>query len=112
MFTRFAPFACAAVLAAALAVPASANDAVTQSVSVHTQDLNLNTPAGVATLKHRIAHAAEAACGPSSDRASRESADYVACRQAALESVKPQVEAILAAAKANTEFAEAPADKR
>lgn len=68
--------ALAALSLAALSTPASAG---TRSLAVQYADLNLNSPAGMATLESRIATAARRICGKPETRDVHDGADHRRC---------------------------------
>jgi UrcA family protein len=57
----------AAALAALTATPAFAQTAAPATIAVHTADLDLSSPAGIAALDRRIRAAVDIACGDPSD---------------------------------------------
>jgi UrcA family protein len=93
-----------ALAAAALATPALAQESDAHTKIVHYQDLNLATPEGEASLKHRIAKAAEDVCweadGPMLDQHDH----YLACRSAAMASAQPAVNAVIAYAHSDHHY--------
>ena len=95
-----------AVLAtAAIASPAQAADMNTQSTTVHYRDLNLGSADGEAALRHRIAVAARNVCwaadGPSLDDHAR----FEACRETAIASASPKMNAVIASARSDHRYA-------
>ena len=56
-----------AALATSFAVPAVSQPAASATIAVHTADLDLRSPAGLAALDRRINAAIEIACGDLSD---------------------------------------------
>jgi UrcA family protein len=89
------------VMTAAIASPARAADADTQSALVHYQDLDLTTDAGEARLKARIAHAADAVCGPQGGRTLEDKDRFAACRDTAIASASPQMNAVIASVRSS-----------
>ena len=57
----------AAAFAAITASPLLAQPPASATIAVHTADLDLTSPAGIAALDHRIQAAVELACGDLSD---------------------------------------------
>ena len=76
-----------------------------QSVSVQYRDLDLSHTSGVAALNHRIARAAEIACGPVDHRNLQAADGFAACRQAAIDNATPKMEAAIAAAQGGSRLA-------
>jgi UrcA family protein len=97
----FATSALAIVAAAAIAGPAYAADADTQSTTIHYRDLDLTTDAGATALKQRINRAAANICSPAVGRALEELARFAACRNAAIASASPQMNAVIASARSS-----------
>ncbi len=77
-----AALAAAALVSAPLAKPARA-ETVTQQVVVDYSDLNLTAKAGVDALRRRLIIASRSVCGDAGHEMT-ETADEVACRDAAL----------------------------
>jgi UrcA family protein len=108
MFTSTLKVTAAAIAilaAAAIANSAYAADVVTQSTTIHYRDLNLASADGKATLQHRIAIAARNVCwaadGPSLDDHAR----FDACREKAIASASPQMNAVIASARSDHRYA-------
>ena len=93
--------ALAITAAASFAGPAHAADASAGSALVHYQDLDLNTAAGEATLKVRIALAANTVCGPLDGRTLADRERFDACRDAAIASASPQMTAVIASVRSS-----------
>jgi len=93
--------ALAFVAAAAVAGPARAADADTQTTLVHYQDLDLNTAAGEARLKTRVANAAAKVCGPVGGRTLADHERFDACRDTAIAGASPQMNAVIASARSS-----------
>jgi UrcA family protein len=93
--------ALAIMAAAAIASPAYAADDGTQSTTIHYRDLDLTTDAGAAALKQRIGHAAANVCGPADGRTLDDLARYNACRNAAIASASPQMDAVIASVRSS-----------
>jgi UrcA family protein len=87
--------------AAGFASPAHAADTGTRSVLVHYQDLDLTTDAGEAKLKARIAHIAERVCGPVDGRTLADREHFNACRDTAIASASPQMNAVIASVRSS-----------
>lgn len=85
--------------------PASAASAESRSVTVSTADLDLGTPDGAATLAHRIARAAERACGPRENGSLAEQALFAACRDKAIADAQVKVTAMIAATRSRSLYA-------
>ncbi len=85
--------ACALVLAASLPAAASAAAAIESTEVVQFKDLNLASPAGVATLERRIVGAARRVCGYATARrlSLNEQQGTSACMNRALNSARQQV---------------------
>lgn len=96
--THFARFTAALALAGAvLSSPAyAAVDGDARSVTVRLGDLNLDSPAGRASLMQRIAHAAGAVCGRPDQRDLTASRLSSSCRADAVADAMPQVQLALA----------------
>lgn len=92
MFKTILPLA----LLLTAAAPAMAQNAP-GGVHVVTADINLATPAGIATLDRRIARAVDRACPEARGRELTSFQTVYACRAAACRSVAPQRERLLAA---------------
>ena len=73
-----------ALLASAFAAPVQAADREIRTLTVDYSDLNLASPSGVATLRHRLAIASRNVCGESDGHELAVRADMLACRDAAL----------------------------
>jgi UrcA family protein len=108
MFVRSLAMTAAAltVLAtAAIASPAVAADMVTGSTTVRYHDLDLASAAGEAALKQRVARAARNVCwnadGPSIDDHAR----FDACRDAAIASASPKMNAVIASVRSDHRYA-------
>ena len=88
-----------------MATATYAADVDTQSTTVHYRDLNLASAAGEATLRHRIAIAARNVCwaadGPSLDDHAR----FESCREKAIASASPQMNAVIASARSDHRYA-------
>jgi len=97
----FTASALAFVAAAAVATPASAADADTQTARVHYQDLDLNSAAGEAKLQARVARAAAQVCGPVSGRGIADYDRVNTCRNNAIASASPQMNAVIASARSS-----------
>ncbi len=102
--TRTFAFAASALVimtAASVAGPASAADAGAQSSRIHYRDLDLTTDAGAAALQQRIARAAANICGPADGRTLDDQARSVACRNTAIASASPQMNAVIASVRSS-----------
>src|ERR1700761_7975162 len=99
----FALTASALAFAAATAVagPAHAADADSQAALVHYQDLDLNSAAGEAKLKARIARAAASVCGPIGGRTLADHERFDTCRDNAIASASPQMNAVIASVRSS-----------
>jgi UrcA family protein len=97
----FALTASALVVISAIAGPARAADSDTQTRLITYNDLNLNTAAGEARLKLRIANAATAICGPVGGRSIDDHDRFDACREKAIASASPQMNAVIASARSS-----------
>jgi len=97
----FTASALAFVAAAAIASPARAADADTQSTQVHYQDLDLNSAAGEAKLKSRVATAAARVCGPVDGRTLDDHERFDTCRNNAIASASPQMNAVIASVRSS-----------
>jgi UrcA family protein len=95
----FALTASALIVTSAVAGPAHAADSNTQSTVVHYRDLDLNTTAGEARLKLRIANAAAAVCGPVGGRLIDDHERFNTCRDNAIASASPQMNAVIASVR-------------
>ena len=95
-----------AVLAtAAIASPARAADVDTKSTTVGYHDLDLTSAAGEAALKQRIATAAKNDCGSADGRTTQDYDRLAACRNSAIASASPQMNAVIASARSNPHIA-------
>jgi UrcA family protein len=81
--------------------PARAADTDTTSVKVHYRDLDLTTDAGEAALKQRIARAATNICGPVGGRTLDDWSRYNTCRNTAIASASPQMDAVIASVRSS-----------
>jgi UrcA family protein len=97
----FALTASALVVMSAIAGPAHAADSDTQTRLIPYNDLNLNTDAGEARLKLRIANAAAAICGPVGGRSIDDHDRFDACRDKAIASASPQMNAVIASVRSS-----------
>jgi len=93
--------ALAIVAVAAIASPAHAADDATQHTTIHYRDLDLTTDAGAAALKQRIVRAATNVCGSPDGRTVDDLTRYDACRNAAIASASPQMNAVIASARSS-----------
>jgi len=75
------------------------------SLVVRYADLDLRSEAGVAALEHRIGKAADKVCGPVDSRSLAESGLRDACRAKAIADASPQVDSVVAMARATTRYA-------
>jgi UrcA family protein len=85
-----------AVFSAALLLPLAANAG---TVTVQSRDLNLTTDAGRAQLRHRIAHAVDAVCGPAHARTAEDAQAYASCSKSARAGAALQFDTVVAAAQ-------------
>ena len=91
-----------AILAAvSVAAPARAADSNTQTTLIHYKDLDLTTAAGEARLKLRVANAAAAICGPVGGRSIEDHDRFAACRDKAIASASPQMNAVIASVRSS-----------
>jgi UrcA family protein len=97
----FALTASALVVISTIAGPVHAADGNTQSTVVHYNDLNLNTDAGEAKLKLRIANTAAAICGPVGGRSIDDHERFNTCRNNAIASASPQMNAVIASVRSS-----------
>ena len=97
----FALTASALIVMSAIAAPARAADSDTQTRLITYNDLDLNTAAGEARLKVRIANAAAAICGPVGGRSIDDHDRVDACRGKAIASASPQMDAVIASARSS-----------
>jgi UrcA family protein len=95
----------AVLTGAAIASPAFAADIVTNSTTVRYHDLDLASATGEAALKQRVARAAKTVCwnadGPTLDDHAR----FDACRDAAIASASPKMNAVIASARSDHRYA-------
>lgn len=80
-----------ALTALSLAVISTPASAETQSVSVQYADLDLTSPAGVATLEGRIEAAAKRICGKTEVRSVHDGADQQRCIRETQASVSVEI---------------------
>ena len=85
--------------AASVASPAHAADA--QSAKIHYRDLDLSTDGGAAALRQRIARAAANLCGPADGRTLDDQARAAACRNTAIATASPQMNAVIASVRSS-----------
>jgi UrcA family protein len=99
----FALSASALVLmtAAAVANPGDAADSNTSSTLVRYHDLDLNTDAGVAALRARIAKAAARVCALADGRTLADKDRFAACRDSAIAGASPQMNAVIASVRSS-----------
>jgi UrcA family protein len=99
-----------ATLAATLLLAANPLAAApnTQTVAVQSRDLNLNSDAGRAALRQRIAHAVSQVCGTAHPRTTADAEAYTACRDSALATANSQYDMVVAKAQAERKVAGAP----
>ena len=93
--------ALAIMTAAAVASPAHAADSDTKSAKIHYRDLDLTTDAGAAALKQRVVHAAARVCGPVDGLTLDDRARFHACRDNAIASASPQMNAVIASVRSS-----------
>ena len=91
-------FALLALLA--VGVPAAAQDVDTFTASVRQDDLNLASPAGMATFRGRVKALADRVCGVVPVTPIREAGPVAACRAQLYRSADSQVDLALGAAPA------------
>ena len=109
--TRFAPFAALLLITFVATLPGAAHAEAaqarlnTRSITVVSSDLDLTKPAGQATLRRRVDRAIENVCGTVDSRDLHAAMEYANCRTAALASAGPQIEALVASAVNNHQFA-------
>jgi UrcA family protein len=97
----FSASAFAVMTAVSSAGPARAADSDTRSMVIHYRDLDLTTNAGEAALKQRVARAAANICGPADGRTLDDRAHYNACRNTAIASASPQMNAVIASVRSS-----------
>jgi UrcA family protein len=93
MIARFATAAALAFTATAATAATPATEA--RTVAVRTADLDLSKPAGVQTLKHRVAMAVEAVCGSYAGVETPEIDHVTRCRREAMASLPVRVAALI-----------------
>ena len=93
--------ALAITAAASFASPARAADADTRSAVVHYKDLDLTTDAGEAKLKARVAKVAERVCGRMDGRSLDDRERFNTCRDTAIASASPQMNAVIASVRSS-----------
>ena len=93
--------ALAIMTVAAIASPAHAADSDTKSTKIHYRDLDLTTDIGAAALQQRIAHAAARVCGPVDGLTLDDRARFHACRDTAIASASPQMNAVIASVRSS-----------
>src|ERR1700733_8627835 len=93
--------ALAIMTAAAIASPAHAAGSDTKSTKIHYRDLDLTTDTGAAALKQRIVHAAVRVCGPVDCLTLEDPARFEACRDTAIASASPQMNAVIASVRSS-----------
>ena len=100
-------FALAAVAFAGmgLAIEARAAQPETGSAVVRYSDLDLKTDAGVATLQHRVAGAAERICGPADSHALADADVAGACRAKVVKDYSAKLDSVVAMARGTTRTA-------
>jgi len=86
------------LIAAALAIPASAGTPAARQAKVAVADLNLATAPGQAKLDHRLAVAIRQVCGAGDQRDLTLQAELRRCRESARKSAAPRRAALIAAA--------------
>ena len=84
---------------AAVSTQASAAMPQTPSITVHADDLNLATDAGVAALRVRIHQAAQRVCGDYDIRDLSAVQQAAKCRQMAMDGVAPRIALAIATAR-------------
>jgi UrcA family protein len=87
--------------AAGVAGPAHAADGSTSSALVRYHDLDLTTDAGEAKLKARIAKTADQVCAPANGRTLEDKDRFAACRDSAIASASPQMNAVIASVRSS-----------
>jgi UrcA family protein len=97
----------ALLTAAVAAVPAVAQERDTFSASVQQDDLNLASPAGIATFRGRVKALANRVCGLVPVAPIREADAIAACRAELFRSAETQVSLASAPASASTQLASA-----
>ena len=93
--------ALAIMTAAAVASPAHAAGSDTKSAKIHYRDLDLTTDAGAAALKQRVVHAAARVCGPVDGLTLDDRARFNTCRDTAIASASPQMNAVIASVRSS-----------
>ena len=93
--TRFSAVLLSVMLMSAAGVPAFAQ---AHSVAVTSNDLNLTSDAGRATLQLRIAHAVDAVCGSAHARTTADSDAYAKCSKVARADAQTQYDTMVAKA--------------
>ena len=102
MFARTLAIATATfslVAGAAIANPAQTADAPT--TKVHYRDLDLTKADGEAALRLRVARAAKTVCWREDGPTLREHARFDACRDVAIASASPKLNAVIASARSS-----------
>jgi len=101
---RIAAFAIAGLLAIA-AAPARADDGQTTTKTLKIATTDLRSPAAQADLRHRVHLAARAVCGPVEAFNAPDYASYAQCMTSAEHNALRHVDALVAKAGANAQFA-------
>jgi UrcA family protein len=101
---RTAAFAIVGLLAIA-AAPARADDGQTTTKTLRLTTTDLRSPAAQAELRHRVHLAARAVCGPVEAFTSPDYASYARCMTSAEQNALRHIDALVARAGANAQFA-------
>ena len=89
----------------ALASDARAAQPDTGSAVVRYSDLDLKTDAGVATLQHRVAEAADRICGPADSHALADINVAAACRAKVVNAYSAKLDSVVAMARVTSHYA-------
>ncbi len=110
--TLFLGLAVAGLIATAGPVSAYANERDSDSMTVAARELDLRTPTGAASLRHRVAIAAYNVCAEGKPGDAISSAAFRDCVNAAIRRASRRVETLIAAAQGATMLASAAGPSR
>jgi UrcA family protein len=100
-------FAALSLLVATAAAPVRAEDGQTATRTIQTSDLDLQTEAGAAMLRHRVRVAARQVCGEPAGFPTPDGASYSACIERAEQQALKTSETLIASVRTGTRYASA-----
>ncbi|HTZ69490.1 MAG TPA: UrcA family protein [Acetobacteraceae bacterium] len=100
----FLALALAGLVAAGAQTPALADSAQGDTIAVNAQGLDLRTPEGAATLRHRVIAAAHQLCAARFVPAARSSDEFMNCVRDFTRGATPQMQALVSAARGQEHY--------